>query len=1196
MKKALLAKFTILIFTVLLFSCREKTFTNKKENQIKIYEAKGITIPLDSSNKPKVFVVNEKNLENVKFNLPIISEAHTNIKTSETPIKIKVSNPVIKEPGTYSTQFPKVVLCRDSIIIPGIPKTVIVKDPASREHNSQNFSTFGKLQGLKHGTIRSLLEDSFGNIWIGTDGGVSKYDGKTFTHYTENEGLSNNYVITMIQDKKGSIWFGTNGGVTIFDGEKFKILNEKNGLSNNFVNSLAEDNKGNIWIGTRLGLNKFDGKKNTIYTDQNGLNNNLIFKIIIDRVGNIWLATDNGLTMYDYKKFYTYTKKQGLFANDVTSIIQDKVGNIWLGNSMGFLTKYDGKYFYHYALQNRMKSNVIMSLLEDSNKNIWIATDFDGVIQFDGINFTQFSENEGLADNMVRSQLEDRNGNLWFGTYKGVSKYEGKNFIHYTEREGLKDNIFLGITKDTQSNLWFAFKKGITKYNGKTFAHYIPNKSNSIGIFRSIINDKMDNLWLGTDTKGLLKFNSSECKRFTTKDGLASNTINAIIEDRLGEFWLATDSGVVNFNGKKFTTYTEKQGLVNNYIRSLFQDKYGNLWFGASIGGVSKFDGKKFINYNKANGFIGETVLTINDDKDGNVWFGTYDGVCKYDGKNFIHYNEKNGLVNNAVLCIIRDKANDLILGTRFGISIIDSMFLNSKAGIKEPLIFKNYTYQDGFTGIGIMGGKTILEAEDGVIWIGANDRITIFYKNGYHKDTIAPNIQLLSINISNETIPWSSLKQLDNSKSKDTTFFLENGNRIHDFYFDSLSRWYGLPQNLQLAYNNNFITFNFIGISTNHPGNIKYQYKLDGFDESWSTITSKNEISYSNLPNGKYIFQVKAINGEGYCSKEFTYSFSISPPFWKTWWFRFTVISIVVGLIIYYVKKREYNLLKRQFVLEKTVEDRTAEVLQEKKIVEQQKDLIEAKHKEINDSINYAERIQRSFLASKDLIDENLKDYFILFEPKAIVSGDFYWAFKNQNTPFLLLTADSTGHGVPGAFMSIANISCLNEAVNKGFTQPSNLLNETRRLIVKYLKNDGSQDGGKDGMDASIISFDFENNKIKYAGANNPIWIVRENRIIELQTDKMPVGKHDKDNVQFSEKEFDIQANDMIYTLTDGLPDQFGGPKGKKFMYKQLKELLISISPLQLDEQKKRIAETYNTWKGDLEQVDDITLIGIRI
>ena len=265
-------------------------------------------------------------------------------------------------------------------------------------------------------------------------------------------------------------------------------------------------------------------------------------------------------------------------------------------------------------------------------------------------------------------------------------------------------------------------------------------------------------------------------------------------------------------------------------------------------------------------------------------------------------------------------------------------------------------------------------------------------------------------------------------------------------------------------------------------------------------------------------------------------------------------------------------------------------------KIISNQKALVEEKHREINDSIYYAERIQRSFLASGKLLKEGLKNYFILFRPKAIVSGDFYWAAGLQDGGFLLVTADSTGHGVPGAIMSLLNISSLERALETGVHTAGELLNHTRLAIIERLKKDGSVEGGRDGMDCSVLWFAADRRSVNYAGANSPVWLVRAGQLIEYTPDKMPVGKHEKDHIPFNSQNIALQPGDVLYTFTDGYADQFGGPLGKKYMYKQLKALVLELSSLPMEEQSKRFNQAFDQWKGNHEQVDDVTLIGFNI
>jgi serine phosphatase RsbU (regulator of sigma subunit) len=228
-------------------------------------------------------------------------------------------------------------------------------------------------------------------------------------------------------------------------------------------------------------------------------------------------------------------------------------------------------------------------------------------------------------------------------------------------------------------------------------------------------------------------------------------------------------------------------------------------------------------------------------------------------------------------------------------------------------------------------------------------------------------------------------------------------------------------------------------------------------------------------------------------------------------------------------------------------------------------------------------------------------KKFFIFYKPKDIVSGDFYFALSHKHPQseverFYLCTADCTGHGVPGAFMSMLNISYLNESIiEKNISQPNEILNHIRDEIISSLNPEGSEEESKDGMDCILCSFDFTNNTLDYAAANNSFYIVRNGELISCGADKMPVGMH-SDMKPFTLKTVKLEKGDVVYTLTDGLPDQFGGPKGKKYKYKQLEELLLANYKLPMDEQKQALGKSFDAWKGNLEQIDDVLLIGIRV
>lgn len=298
------------------------------------------------------------------------------------------------------------------------------------------------------------------------------------------------------------------------------------------------------------------------------------------------------------------------------------------------------------------------------------------------------------------------------------------------------------------------------------------------------------------------------------------------------------------------------------------------------------------------------------------------------------------------------------------------------------------------------------------------------------------------------------------------------------------------------------------------------------------------------------------------------------------------------IGTLADAFKKMQTSISNLVHGLEDTVKERTAEVVM-------QKDIIESKQKEMVDSINYAKRIQYSILADDRFLQRYLKEYCVVFNPKDIVSGDFYWAtfapsslgIKGEGR-FYLAVCDSTGHGVPGAFMSLLNITFLNEAINNNkITSPSLILDYVRDRLVKNI----SKNGGQDGMDGILICMDTVTKKITYSAANNSPLLIRDNSFIELQSDKMPIGIGLKD-VSFTEYELEYQKDDVLFLYTDGYADQFGGPKGKKFKHKQLKDKLTENCHLPLEKQKEILNSAFDSWKGELEQVDDVCIIGIRL
>ena len=265
-------------------------------------------------------------------------------------------------------------------------------------------------------------------------------------------------------------------------------------------------------------------------------------------------------------------------------------------------------------------------------------------------------------------------------------------------------------------------------------------------------------------------------------------------------------------------------------------------------------------------------------------------------------------------------------------------------------------------------------------------------------------------------------------------------------------------------------------------------------------------------------------------------------------------------------------------------------------RILEEKNVLISHQKQEITDSIRYASRIQTAILPTPVILKEALKDHFVLFLPRDIVSGDFYWFTKQQNK-MVLVAADCTGHGVPGAFMSMLGVSFLYEIVNKeGIMQPAEILNRLREFVKLTLSQTGKKDEQKDGMDISLSTLDLDNMKLQWAGAYNPLILIRDSEVIEYKADKMPVAIHITDHMPFTNHEIDLQPNDAFYMFSDGFPDQFGGAEGRKYMSKRFKQFLLDIHQKPMEEQKEILHQEHLAWRGDMEQIDDIVVFGVRV
>lgn len=1084
-----------------------------------------------------------------------------------------------------------------------------------------NFTNYTTENGLALDAIMSSCMDNFGNLWFGTDGnGVSRYDGKTFTNYTTENGLLANTVHCIYKDKKGYMWFGADNGVCCYNGISFVNYTTEQGLINNMVKSIYQDSKGTMWFGTQGGISRYDGHSFNNYTTTEGLVNNIVTGILEDKTGELWFGTYTGLSRYNGKSFTNYSVSDGTL-KAITCIGIDKKGTIWCGTAGNGIYAYDGNKFTNYTVQQGLAHNIVLSMLTDSKGSIWFGT-YYGITRYNGTTFTSFTTSQGLSSNLVLNILEDKAGNIWFSTYgQGICRFDGEVCTTYTTTQGLGNTLIISILEDKNKNIWLGtFNKGVSVYNNKSFINYTLSQGLHDNRIRCISEDKKGNIWLGHG-KGISYFNGKQFINYTTLNKIVSYSI----EDADGNMWFGTDDGVIRFDGNYFTTYTIDQGLADNAIECISEDKKGNLWFGTT-NGVSFLEKKflsasqpVFINYTSTQGLANNSVIAIFEDKKGTIWFGTDGGISRFDGKSFMNYTTMHDLPNNSITQITllpgfsKNKETGLALGTNSGLAVLtgwknnndeffsfEKLLDNTNRQIKSYTpVFEIYNSETGFPIKDVnVGQNAMYKDSKDILWIATGSEKTSLVRFDYHqlnRNSNVPTVVIQNIRIQEEKICWLNLKK--NKNPADSIALLLNQYntigkivpqsvldnqylKFSDIQFDSITDFYPLPEHLALPYTHNHISFEYAAIETSRPNMVKYRYILEGNDKEWCPVTDKTTALYSNLYEGTYTFRLKAGSPEGVWSEPVHYTFKVLPPWYRTWWMYAVYGSVVVAAVILIVYFNSRRLRAQKKILEEKV------LLRTKQLSEKQKEIV--------DSIHYAKRIQSALLKDEEHLSPQLPEHFILFIPKDIISGDFYWALEKDHY-WYVCAADCTGHGVPGAMMSMLGMAFLTEIAGVStLPDPADILNELRYKIVKQLGQTGKSGENKDGMDISMIRINMQTKEVQWAGANNALYIVRNNELREIKANKQPIGYYEIMH-PFSNHSIETQQGDMFYLFSDGYADQFGGSKGKKFKYKQLEELLVSISQKPAEEQKDTLRQAFLDWKGNTEQTDDVLVIGIR-
>ena len=536
--------------------------------------------------------------------------------------------------------------------------------------------------------------------------------------------------------------------------------------------------------------------------------------------------------------------------------------------------------------------------------------------------------------------------------------------------------------------------------------------------------------------------------------------------------------------------------------------------------------------------------------------------------------DEQKGLSSDNVYFLQLDGNGNIWAGTNKG---IDRIKVSSFYNDTNNVIIRNYSKQEGMLGVEC-NMNAVGFSNTNQLWIGTIDGVYLYNQKEDILNLIPPKVTLNNIKLNFNDVNWQD-------------------------YTSDIDKVSGLPKNIQLSHTNNNFIFEYVGVSLKNPDKVIYQYKLEGLDNDWLPMTKDRKAVYTALSSGDYTFVLKAKNNDGVWVKNpVTFSFTIFPPWYQTNWFYSGVVLLIILGIYLFISIRTRNLKKIQQMLTQQVEERTSELREEKEKVEhinielgEQKKVIEVANKNITDSINYAKKIQEAILPKGNKLDHFENNLAVLYLPKDVVSGDFYW-FDKIDDKLIIAAADCTGHGVPGAFMSMIGVNNLNQIILENReTNPSKILTQLNVAIKKVLRQEDVGSESKDGMDISICAFDTKNNTVQYAGAFRPLLYIRDNELVEIKGSRNPIGGNAPSDFIYELNQVEIKKDDVFYMFSDGYPDQFGGIKGKKFMNKRLKQIFIDHHKKSPEEQREILKEEFYKWMGNEEQIDDILVMCMK-
>jgi signal transduction histidine kinase/streptogramin lyase len=742
-----------------------------------------------------------------------------------------------------------------ALLLLSAPAAALDPDLAISQYSHRVWKAEAEAGALRQSSVFSIRQTRDGYLWLGTQEGVARFDGARFKVFNvqNTDQIRHNDVWTLLEDLDGALWIGTRGGgLTRFKDGVFVNFGTEQGLSGEAVHALWQTPDGSLWIGTRgNGLNRYKEGVVTTFSVADGLPSDTIYALYGDRNGTLWIGTDGGgIALLRDGAFSTLSTKQGLSNDTIYAFLEDRHGSLWIGTGAGLNRWRDGKLTV-FRTADGLSSDIIRSLHEDRDGNLWIGTDGGGLNRYARGRFTSFTQQQGLSNDNVGAIFEDREGSLWIGTDAGgLNRLKDNKFVSYSTIEGLPNDNARSIIEGADGAIWVGTFGGLARYHEGSFRTYGRGDGLSGDVVLSLAVTRDGALWAGTLGAGLNRLSQGQFTHYGKAQGLSHDTVLALIEDSAGTLWAGTRSGGLNrLENGRFRAYTTADGLGANDVRYLAEARDGGLWVATLGGGLNRMKDGAFQVIGKRDGLSSDLVLSVLEDADCTVWVGTFGGGLNRlkDGR-ITTYSERDGLLSDSVFQILDDGRGHLWLSSNHGVARVARRELDDFAAGRvtrvQPI---GYGVADGMRSAECNGAHQPAgwRARDGRLWFPTIQGVTAVDPHRMTLNTLAPPVLVEELRV--------------------------NGVEV------------ALGENLELPPGRSRLHFQYTALSLVAPENMKFRYRLEGFDEDWVTGGPSRSASYTNLPPGAYTFRVTASNNDGVWNEQgAAFAFRLKPTFYQ--------------------------------------------------------------------------------------------------------------------------------------------------------------------------------------------------------------------------------------------------------------------------------------------------------------------------